>query len=321
MTIPGPSSPIRARWALLLAGAAIVGLNGCSSTPPLPPAPDMSRMVPINQTIPSEIQPTRHLPPVERAPRQEGVAPEPQETFRTDPRAIPGVPSSPEHSAAPSRKEEPDTAVQWLVPDGEGHSQERMDVATEEAVDVPDTPQETDARKGPAIPLYVGLDAEVVDTTPSPARQAPYEVNVASALAVAAVLNRGAPSDSTMAAQAVGEPVSSTPAAPRAPEVSRLAQEAAQAVSEHSAPVSTWTLHRGPFRPQVMDWSQDDPDWTVHWLADTDPIVEVDGYELSGPLDDVLVEVVKSLANSGAMIRLERARANHQLIIRNRGSL
>ncbi|MDL4860767.1 type IV secretory system conjugative DNA transfer family protein [Halomonas elongata] len=107
---------------------------------------------------------------------------------------------------------------------------------------------------------------------------------------------------------------------PATVEVATNAIESAQVVTTPPTPIPTWTLHEGSFRDQALAWGEQDSTWTVHWLANTDPIVEINGYELTGQLDDVLVQVVQSLAHAGAKIRLERARANHQLIIRNRGS-
>ncbi|WP_196483648.1 hypothetical protein [Burkholderia stagnalis] len=43
------------RSSFAIALCAVVALAGCASTPTPPPEPDMSHLVPVNKTMPSEL--------------------------------------------------------------------------------------------------------------------------------------------------------------------------------------------------------------------------------------------------------------------------
>ena len=225
--------------------------------------------------------------------------------------------SSPSMQAeATPDKEEGDSELQWVLPDGEVNSQDSSGTTSQVDQLKTESQRELVEQLGPRIPLYSGLAADVVSPASTDNARKYYQVDVASALAVASTLNQNHTDEIKIVAQPSSESASSSPE-----NTSLHIDQTTNIGSEGSGAVPTWTLNRGSFRDQALAWGEDDPEWTVHWLADTDPIIEVDGYELSGSLDEVLIKVVKSLAGSGAMIRLERARENHQLIIRNRGSL
>lgn len=44
---------MRISWAFGL--CVVIGMTGCASTPKPPPEPDMSHLVPVNKTVPSEL--------------------------------------------------------------------------------------------------------------------------------------------------------------------------------------------------------------------------------------------------------------------------
>lgn len=87
-------------------------------------------------------------------------------------------------------------------------------------------------------------------------------------------------------------------------------------LSPAPSPAEAWSLDAGMLRQQVMAWGKEDSLWDVIWEGDADLHVEVP-HTFTGSLDEVVIDVVTAFANQGAPIRLQRAQANHKLIVRS----
>lgn len=81
--------------------------------------------------------------------------------------------------------------------------------------------------------------------------------------------------------------------------------------------VITWNLEPGSLYEQVTQWGADDPIWDVTWVAEEDVEVEVP-HRFAGPLDEVVIQIIKAFAHQGVAIRALRAKANNQLVIKGR---
>lgn len=82
-----------------------------------------------------------------------------------------------------------------------------------------------------------------------------------------------------------------------------------------SAPLKQWTLKPGSLYEQVVEWGSEDPMWDVIWAATEDVEVEVP-FTFTGELDEAVITIVKAFARQGVAIRVLRAKANKQLVIK-----
>jgi hypothetical protein len=76
-----------------------------------------------------------------------------------------------------------------------------------------------------------------------------------------------------------------------------------------------WHLEPGSLYEQLTQWGVDDPQWDVTWVAEEDVEVDVP-YRFVGQLDEIVIKVVESFAKQGVSIRILRAKANKQLVIK-----
>lgn len=78
-----------------------------------------------------------------------------------------------------------------------------------------------------------------------------------------------------------------------------------------------WVLRPGSLYEQVTQWGVDDPTWDLTWVANEDVEVEVP-YRFTGPLDEAVIKIVTAFAQQGVAIRVLRAKANNQLVIKGK---
>jgi len=311
----------RPRWPfkrLLIGAIAVVSVSGCSSGPTRPPMPDMSKLVPINDRVPTELQDSYIVDRYDTKPLALSLS---HDQFSFGLPVLPYVDVDAALAAVEPLRQTSVPAIEY----------------------------------GPRLAMYDALDATVapvsaVVVTPAPSSQPVQSVESSSRTATANIsaephetvtpLDTGDSSgwrEGWLSAGDVAPAVAVEPESYQQPLPARTPHQHPQQVdasaslllaslSEPAATTSmpvalvqpTWTVVRGPFRAQALSWGEQDPTWEVHWLADQNPIISVDRYEFVGPLDEVLIQAVSSLAAAGAPIRIERARANNQLIIRSK---
>ncbi|WP_181870658.1 TcpQ domain-containing protein [Vreelandella rituensis] len=97
---------------------------------------------------------------------------------------------------------------------------------------------------------------------------------------------------------------------------STLSDAVATTTGSESKDLPTWTLKPGSLRQQLLSWGNTSVTWEVLWMGTSDFTVRV-GHEFTGPLDEVVIQVVKAFSAQGAPISLLRARANHTLAVRS----
>jgi len=285
--------------------------------------PDMSQLVAVNTQMPDELK-RQYLKAggIEPArPRGKtlldlddfdfGVAPLPEID-------LPPMPASGRLGAVAEQrlasdsalpKPRADEAVEATAEDGKPATPKAARIPLYAAVEAtPRTGVTVTPYAEAARPTALSAETPKPETSADPEQASPV-VDATSSLLLARALEH----DRQRVTTAPRPMLASTTALAVAP-----AEQATDDAGEASLPMPTWTIRRGPFRPQALRWGDQDPAWTVHWLADSDPLVDIDQYTFHGPLDEVLIQAVQSLAASGAPIRIERARANHQLIIRSR---
>lgn len=318
---------------LLIGAMTLIAVSGCSSTPTRPPMPDMTNLVPINDRVPTELQRSYIVERYESKPLELNLN---ASRFAFNEPALPLVdmtainnlppptPKAPQYGpalalydaleakpvarvvASPARLER---SVQSLTLTRSSLSASAEETKAPVARSAGRFEWQTPGNSGGENKQTDDVVAAAPEQTPSPTveRAAPPKVNTSPSLALAARVQASQIRETALAAQVEPAPVEQLePMTVTAPSLASTSVE------------PTWTVERGRFRPQALRWGEKDPLWTVNWLASDDPIISIDHYEFTGPLDEVLIEAVSSLAAAGAPIRIERARANHQLIIRSR---
>lgn len=312
-----------AYWRLFIGAVVVVTVSGCSGSPTRPPMPDMSNLVPINNRVPVELQETYIV-----------------ERFDTKPLALNLTPTRFNFSTPVLPYVDVDAALKTYgypasTPIQHGPRLALYDglKATVDTTAKASPARNTNSVKAVAFsessPLSASAPETVApdsidwltpDTEPKPEKEeviavatpepsTPPIVNAAASLALFYTAPVAEP-----AAMAATTPVDA--AALPVEALDPITVVAPLEVVDVEEP--TWTVERGPFRNQALRWGEDDPLWTVHWLAADNPIIDIDHYVFTGPLDEVLIQAVSSLAAAGAPIRIERARANHQLVIKGK---
>ena len=307
----------RPRWPfkrLLIGAIAVVSVSGCSSGPTRPPMPDMSKLVPINDRVPTELQDSYIVDRYDTKPLALSLSHD-QFSF-----GLPVLPYVDVDAALAAVEPLRQTSVPAIEYGPRLAMYDALDatVAPVSAVVVTPAPSFQPVESSPRT-LTANISAEPHETV------TPLDTGDSSGWREG-WLSAGDTTVPAVTADSEGnEPLTSALLADSAPQrvdasASVLLASILEPVSATPAPVvqPTWTVVRGPFRAQALSWGEQDPTWEVHWLADQNPIISVDRYEFVGPLDEVLIQAVSSLAAAGAPIRIERARANHQLIIRSK---